>query len=124
MDPQAPATVNKPWLSNRTYDATKWVTIYFLPAGGALYFSLSQIWGFPKGAEVTGTVTVLITFLSVLLGLSNKSYNASDSKYDGVLNVGVNDDQELRMNKLEVDRTIEEIANKGSITIKVQRPVA
>lgn len=83
------AAEQKPWLSNRTYDALKWVAQIFLPALGALYFGLSQIWGFPAGAEVVGTITLLDTFLGVLLGLSTKKYNESDAKYDGDVNVEV-----------------------------------
>lgn len=82
----------KPWLSNRTYDALKWVAMVLLPAIGALYFGLAQIWGLPSAEEVIGTVTVVDTFLGVILGLSTKQYNNSGAKYDGDVDVVENEE--------------------------------
>ena len=62
-------------LSNKTYDILTWVAQIVLPALGALYFGLSQIWGLPYGEEVVGTITVIDTFLGALLGISTAQYN-------------------------------------------------
>ena len=62
-------------MSSRTYDILKWVAQIALPAFGALYFGLAQIWGFPYGEEVVGTVAVVDTFLGALLGISSVQYN-------------------------------------------------
>lgn len=62
-------------ISNKTYDILKWVAQYLLPAIGTLYFGLSGIWGFPYGEEVVGTITVIDTFLGVILGISTNQYN-------------------------------------------------
>ena len=48
-----------------------------IPALASLYFGLSQVWGFPLGEEVVGTLTVLDTFLGTLLGISNINYKNS-----------------------------------------------
>lgn len=61
-------------LSNKAYDILKWIALYLLPALGTLYFALSQIWGFPYGEEVVGTVTAIDTFLGVILGISTANY--------------------------------------------------
>ena len=61
-------------ISNKTYDALKWVAQYLLPALGTLYFALSGIWGLPYGEEIVGTITAVDTFLGVLLGLSSAQY--------------------------------------------------
>lgn len=61
-------------LSNKTYDVLKWICITALPAIGACYFGLSQIWGFPYGEEVVGTIAVIDTFLGALLGISTVQY--------------------------------------------------
>ena len=61
-------------ISNKTYDALKWVAQYLLPALGTLYFALSGIWGLPYGGEIVGTITAVDTFLGVLLGLSSAQY--------------------------------------------------
>ena len=61
-------------LSNKTYDALKWIAMYLLPARGTLYFALAGIWKFPYGEEIVGTITALDTFLGVLLGISTAQY--------------------------------------------------
>lgn len=61
-------------LSNKAYDILKWIALYLLPALGTLYFALSQIWGFPYGEEIVGTVTAIDTFLGVILGISTTNY--------------------------------------------------
>jgi hypothetical protein len=72
-----------PWLSNKAYDQLKWVAQYGLPALGAFYFGLAQLWGFPYAVEVIGTIALLDVLLGVVLGVSTKSYNASGAQYDG-----------------------------------------
>jgi len=62
-------------MSNKCYDALKWVAQYLLPAVGTLYFTLSTIWGLPYGEQVVGTVAAVDTFLGVILGLSTAQYN-------------------------------------------------
>ena len=63
-------------LNNKTYDVLKWVALVLIPAVGALYFGLSQIWGFPYGEEIVGTLTLIDTFLGALLGISTVNYNS------------------------------------------------
>ena len=62
-------------MSNKVYDALKWVAQILLPALGALYFALAGIWGFPYGEEIVGTITAVDAFLGVILGISSKQYN-------------------------------------------------
>ena len=61
-------------LTNKAYDILKWIAMIFLPALGALYFGLSQIWGFPYGEEIVGTLALIDTFLGALLGISSNNY--------------------------------------------------
>ncbi len=61
-------------LSNKVYDVMKWIALYLLPALGTLYFALAGIWNFPYGEQIVGTITAVDTFLGVLLGLSNATY--------------------------------------------------
>lgn len=61
-------------LSNKWYDALKWVAQILLPAIGTLYFALAGIWGFPYAEAVVGTITAVDTFLGVLLGISTMQY--------------------------------------------------
>lgn len=64
-------------LPNKVYDVLKYVTQIVLPAIGTLYFALSGIWGFPYAEQVVGTITAVVTFLGVLLGISSANYNKS-----------------------------------------------
>ena len=62
-------------MSNKLYDALKWIAMVFLPAIATLYFALAGIWGFPYGEEIGGTITAVDTCLGVLLGISSAQYN-------------------------------------------------
>lgn len=64
----------KSFLSNKQYDILKWIALVLLPAIGTLYFGLAQIWGFPYGEQIVGTITAIDTFLGVILGISNAQY--------------------------------------------------
>lgn len=62
-------------LADKLYDVLRYVANYVLPGLGTLYFALSGIWGLPYGEQIVGTVTAIVTFLNVLLGISNSTYN-------------------------------------------------
>lgn len=66
-------------MSNKTYDILKWIALVMLPAVGALYFGISQVWGLPYGEEIVGTISVIDTFLGALLGVSTVTYNKQNS---------------------------------------------
>ena len=61
-------------MSNKTYDILKYIAQIVLPAVGTLYFALANIWGFPYGEEVVGTITAVDTFMGVLLKISSDNY--------------------------------------------------
>lgn len=63
-------------MSDKVYDALKWIAQILLPALGALYFALAGIWDFPYGEEIVGTITAVDAFLGVVLGISSKKYNS------------------------------------------------
>lgn len=65
--------------SNKTYDILKWIAMYLLPALGTLYFALAGIWGFPYGEQIVGTISAVDAFLGVILGISSKNYNGTDT---------------------------------------------
>lgn len=62
-------------ISNKLYDVLKYIAQIALPALGAFYFALSQIWGLPYGEQIVGTIAALDTLLGVLLGISTYQYN-------------------------------------------------
>lgn len=63
-------------LSNKTYDLLRWIADMVLPALGTLYFALAGIWNFPYGEQIVGTITAIVAFLDVILGISKKNYYA------------------------------------------------
>lgn len=63
-------------LNDKHYDVMKWVTQLLLPAVATLYFALAQIWNFPYGEEIVGTITAVDAFLGVILGISSANYKA------------------------------------------------
>lgn len=72
-------------LSNKAYDILKFIAQILLPALVALYFGLSQLWGFPYAEEIVGTITLIDTFLGAILGISTHNYNkalAEESRQD------------------------------------------
>ena len=62
-------------LKNSVYDVLKWIVIIVLPAIGAAYTGLSQIWSLPYAAEIPATITVVCTFLGAVLCISTAQYN-------------------------------------------------
>lgn len=65
-------------LTNETYDLFNRVVKYVLPAIGAAYFALAQIWGLPYGEEVVGTIAVLTTLLAAILAASSHAYKVGE----------------------------------------------
>lgn len=65
-------------LSNKVYDILKFIAMVVLPAIGALYFGLAQIWNLPYGEEIVGTITVIDTFLGTILGISSSQYKKQE----------------------------------------------
>ena len=61
-------------MSNKMYDVLKWIAMVFLPAMATLYLALAGIWGLPYGEEVVGTITAVVTFLGIVLGISSAQY--------------------------------------------------
>ena len=61
-------------LTNKVYDILRWIADLFLPALGTLYFALSQIWGFPYGEQIVGTIAALTAFLDAILAVSKAQY--------------------------------------------------
>lgn len=62
-------------LPNPVYDVLKWIVIIVLPAIGAAYTGLSQIWTLPYSSQIPATITVICTFLGAVLCISTAEYN-------------------------------------------------
>lgn len=65
-------------LKNKTYDILKLIALVVLPAAGFIS-ALSEIWGFPHGAEVAATLVALDTFLGALIQKIGADYKNADT---------------------------------------------
>lgn len=119
MNDSRSTTTSSPLISNRLYDTLKWIAQILLPAIGALYFGLGDIWNLPKVNEVVGTLTVIDAFLGVLLGASARQYNNSDAKYDGTIDVLEQD--ETKLFSLNLDSDPDDLENKDEVLFKVNK---
>jgi len=108
-----------PILSNRTYDIAKKFAQVILPGAGALYFALAQIWGFPNAEEVVGTIAAVNAFVGLVLGISTKSYNNSDVKYAGVINVETRDD--AKVFSLDLNSDPEDLDQQQEVLFKINK---
>ncbi|WPJ30643.1 holin [Streptomyces phage Psst1] len=90
MSESSHAKSKTPLLGDKTYAALKYTATIVLPALGALYFALAQIWGLPKAEEVVGTIAAVNTFVGVIVGISTVSYNNSTVAYDGTIQLDGN----------------------------------
>lgn len=62
-------------LSNKLFDALKWLTLVGIPALTTAYVGLSAIWGWPYADQVAKTSAVICVLLGSLLGISTIQYN-------------------------------------------------
>jgi len=92
-----------------------------LPALGAAYFSLSELWDLPNGEKVVGTIAIITTFLGVLLRIITKQYYNSDAAYDGAI-IAQHDNGTLRYS-LELGMDPADIENRNSVAFRVKPPV-
>lgn len=106
-------------MTNSLYDTMKWVTTILLPALGTLYFAVAQIWGLPAAEQVVGTITAVVTFLGVVLGLSTRAYNNSDERFDGELDI-YERDETTDVWQFNVHDDPENLRNYDEVRLKVQ----
>ena len=105
-------------LKNRVYDILKKFTTLVLPAAGALYFGLAAIWNLPAAEQVVGTCAVVGTFLGVIIKIGDNSYNASDDRFDGEINV-VDKKNGGELYDMQLKIPAEELKALGAVTFKV-----
>lgn len=106
-------------ISNQLYDVLKAVVTVVLPALATLYVALSAVWDLPEPEAVVATLAAVATFLGVLLGISTKSWNNSEAKYDGELVTSGNDPDTGNPDlQLVIKRDPSELAEKRTVRLK------
>jgi len=109
-------TTSEFWLSNKLYNILKWIAQIVLPAAATLYLTIGALWDLPEPEKVAGTIVAVDTFLGVILMLATNSYNKSDTRFDGQLNVF--DSPEKKTFVLDVG-DVDELANKTEFRMKI-----
>lgn len=115
--PESSHALKKPLLGDSAYNRLKQSTTVLLPAAGALYFALAQIWHLPKAEEVVGSLAALNTFLGVVLGVSTRSYNRSDTKYAGIIEVEETPD--VKNLKITLNEATPALENQPEVLFRV-----
>ena len=107
-------------LSNKQFDFLKYIARYLLPASGTLYFALAGIWNFPYGEQVVGTITALVTFLNVALGISTSTYDKESISGTLVTTKEAEDARTVQV-VFDVDdpKELDHLLNQREITLKV-----
>lgn len=106
-------------LTGKTYDFVVKLVQLILPAFVTLYLGLSQIWGLPAAEKVAGTVALIITFLGVMLRLSNKNYHGSEASVDGNMLV-VRDGGGVKAYSMELNGDPEALQDKDKVIFHVK----
>lgn len=65
-------------MSNKTYDVINKIQ-RFLPALGAFYLVLVEVWGLPYGDAVNKTIVALATLLAVFLEVMTSKWKENNS---------------------------------------------
>lgn len=113
----------KPMLNDIAYDTLKKLVQVWLPAFGALYFGMAQIYNLPAAEQVVGTLALITTFFGVTLGVSSKRYLESDAPFNGdlVLEPKANGGM---LYSLELSNEFEELEQMDVVALKVVKPPA
>jgi len=117
-DPTQPS--KGPLLNDKLYDFLKRFAVVVLPAFGAFYFTVAQIWGLPKAEEVVGTIAAVNVFVGVIVQLANRSYNKREIGYDGSLNVSEQHDG-VKMFTLDLSTNPDALQVKDEVRFKVNK---
>lgn len=76
-------------MTNKTYDALKYVALIIVPALATFANAVGVVWGIPHTNDAAMTITAFGVFLGAVLGVSSKNY---EPETHGNLVVTKNDD--------------------------------
>lgn len=61
-------------MTNKTYDALKYVALIIVPALATFANAVGVVWGIPHTNDVAMTIAAFGVFLGAVLGVSSKNY--------------------------------------------------
>jgi hypothetical protein len=113
------AAVKTPLLSNNVYNIAKHVASIGLPLAAALYYALGHIWSLPDVGQVMVSIASVNTVLGGILGYSTATYNASEAKYAGVIQVIEGDVKDVAQLILHDDT--DTVLSRAEAIFKIER---
>lgn len=104
---------------NKLYDFLKTFTMITLPATTAVYLTVGNIKDLSNFVQVGVTIATINVVLGIVVGMSSKRWNRSESKYDGEIAI-VGNDSDTGMPNLQLIVTSDPngFADKGTILLK------
>lgn len=109
---------NTALLSNLLYDILKVVSQLLIPSCAMIYFGLAALFDLPNAIPIGMMLASIASCLGMILHIASKSYNSSNAKYDGAINIIEKPDGGL-LYSLELESDIDDLAEKKMILFKV-----
>lgn len=110
-------TTKTPLLSSGTYNVLKHVASIGLPLLNALFLALAPVWHWPDVTQISLTIAAINTILGGTLGYSTATYNASEAKYAGVIEVA--ESEAKKVFSLNLNQVPEELEKMAEATFKI-----
>lgn len=66
-------------MSDKMYEALKWICLILLPALAFGYGQLSDIWGLPMAEQIPKTINLIATVIGILIGVSTYNYKQENN---------------------------------------------
>jgi hypothetical protein len=109
-------------LPDKLYNFIKFLALVGIPAIASGYFTLAGTFGLPNTEKVIGFLTVLDTFLGLILGVSTRSYKKA-TQADGVINI-TQTPEGTKLYSLELEQDPSFIDTKKTVVFKVKNSSA
>jgi Putative phage holin Dp-1 len=108
------------WMPEKLYDILKPLCQIGFPGLAVFWLTLGEIWGFENAPEVGKTIIAINTLLGIVLAMASRSYNNSDTKYDGTVDIHDPVDGPKQY-QLTLPSDPEDIDQKDQILLKVNK---
>lgn len=122
-DHEALDAPKNPWLTDSQYKKLEYLARVVLPGLAVLIGALGAVWGWDQSTKVAATIVALDAFLGVFLGFAQKSYDNSDAKYDGSIDI-IPTESGGKMFSLNLEGHPDDLVNTDKVTFKINAPSA
>lgn len=117
-----PPAVKKSSLVETTFfDVLKVLALVVLPLAGMLYFAFAGALNLPSPEYVVGGLATASAAIGTFVKTNEVKYNASDAKFDGVVNVIQTDEKKIYQLALKTDPNL--IDQADTLLLKIVKPL-